>query len=743
MENRKIKESDQKVFLSEVEKYLVGSGAPGLVSAWDKLKPFFNDNFEKIFMLGKTSHGKLIEPMDLMKIYELIDSLRGNLELNELLDQIVKIVNKQLGFDVVILSLLNRETGQFEKKAQSGLPEKVFEQASKQKISQTQFNKLLDSEYRVSRSYFIPDGDTNFFEDYGYLSVKPKGADTGDSWHSGDILIIPLYSDKGEIFGFFTVSEPVNGKRLEKHTILMLEIFARQAHKEIENAQDYANVKRELNRFSTLFKVGTLVTESTDIDKTIQEVADIIKDETGVQWVAFFFKDDQSDSLYIKAQSGLDSTRCKGLKLDIGNEGGLVGAAAAAGSFRVSNDLGSYSKNFIKMSDETRSELAVPIKSKRALIGVLYVESSETKAFTQSMIQFFRLVANRFGMACENIEIMEKLENDLTLHTSIYDLGNIVNSILNLDRLLRKSIELMRERFEYWRISIFLFSENRKKLVLRAVTGTDSEEWEPLELEVGKEGIAGIVANTGKFLNIGDVRKFPLFIRGAKGTLSELAVALKRYNEILGVLDIESPKLNHFSDFDVKVAHLFSNQISIAIVNAKLYERERELAIRDGLTGLYNYRHFREQLRKEFDRAKNFGRYFTYLMIDIDGFKKYNDAYGHSAGDEVLQKLSEVLKENSRENIDTVARYGGEEFVIILPEVSKQKGLEIAERYRRNVEAYNFTPTEADKAKPLTISIGVATYPEDGDDQSVIIKKADKALYKAKRRGKNTVGVSE
>jgi diguanylate cyclase (GGDEF)-like protein len=176
----------------------------------------------------------------------------------------------------------------------------------------------------------------------------------------------------------------------------------------------------------------------------------------------------------------------------------------------------------------------------------------------------------------------------------------------------------------------------------------------------------------------------------------------------------------------------------LAIEYALLYERTRQLAITDRLTGLYNFGYFLDRLKEEKMRAERYHRLLSLIILDIDHFKKYNDTNGHPAGNEVLKKIAEILKIEARE-VDIVARYGGEELVIILPETSRKRAAELAERIRETVAATIFGKMESQPLKKVTLSAGVATYPVDASNEDSLIKKADASLYEAKSRGRNQV----
>ena len=157
-------------------------------------------------------------------------------------------------------------------------------------------------------------------------------------------------------------------------------------------------------------------------------------------------------------------------------------------------------------------------------------------------------------------------------------------------------------------------------------------------------------------------------------------------------------------------------------------ELYQELSIMDALTGVYNRRYLDEILRREIERAKRYNQPLSCIMADIDNFKKYNDANGHLAGDDLLKKMATLLVDSVR-SVDMVFRYGGEEFTLILPQTLKQGGVEVAKR-TLNLVRQNL---------PTTLSLGLATYSEDAQSMDELLKKADSALYQAKQTGKDRV----
>ena len=180
-----------------------------------------------------------------------------------------------------------------------------------------------------------------------------------------------------------------------------------------------------------------------------------------------------------------------------------------------------------------------------------------------------------------------------------------------------------------------------------------------------------------------------------------------------------------------------ANQAHIVMENSRLFERVRNLSIRDSLTDLFNHRHIMDLVHHEFDRVGRYQDAFSVLMIDIDHFKRINDAHGHPAGDAVLREMAQLLREGLRA-VDSLGRYGGEEFVAVLPHTAAEEARQTAERIRHQVQDRVLHASEHEVR--LTVSVGIATCPAPGiDSPDAIVREADKALYRAKEAGRNRV----
>ncbi len=222
------------------------------------------------------------------------------------------------------------------------------------------------------------------------------------------------------------------------------------------------------------------------------------------------------------------------------------------------------------------------------------------------------------------------------------------------------------------------------------------------------------------------------------GAKSLLAVPLFVHSSVQGVLQLFSAASDSFSEVDAKFLWILS------LSAEKLFQQEQandaliELAYTDFLTGLKTRRHFEEQLDREIKRAERNGNPLSVVLIDVDHFKPVNDRYGHQTGDIILREIASLLMKGRRE-IDTVARYGGEEFIIILPDTNLVGADYVAQRLREDIESSDFAADSLPQPVRLTISLGAASFPRDGQSKSDLLEAADVALYEAKNSGRNRV----
>lgn len=218
---------------------------------------------------------------------------------------------------------------------------------------------------------------------------------------------------------------------------------------------------------------------------------------------------------------------------------------------------------------------------------------------------------------------------------------------------------------------------------------------------------------------------------------SVIAVCLVSENRPIGIMRFDSPRAKVFNLEDLRLLATMSDIAGVAVENAQYYQRTRELAIKDGLTGLYTRKFIVERLEQELKRCALCGSFLSIMILDIDFFKKYNDSHGHLAGDAVLKNLSAALSGYFKKQNAAVGRFGGEEFLIILPSAAKQEAFLEAENVRSLIQEKIVMIRR--KPTAITVSIGVACFPQDAERADDLLDKADSVLYEAKRTGRNRV----
>jgi diguanylate cyclase (GGDEF)-like protein len=338
--------------------------------------------------------------------------------------------------------------------------------------------------------------------------------------------------------------------------------------------------------------------------------------------------------------------------------------------------------------------------------------------------------------------MLEKSNNQA--HT-FYNISKVIAATNDLQSMIPDIIGYIRKSISFDRVTFYLTDDLREKLFLRYSNGLPVQG--TVSIGIG-EGLPGRIVEIGEHSHIHDLslfyETFNDFIHAPgeeKRDGAYIGIALKSHGTTIGVIGIDRPAKYGLSVEDMDFLALTSHQISAGIEKSHLFTQTEELAQLDGLTGLYNHRVFKERLEQEVNRRRRTGKPLSLIMLDIDHFKKFNDNYGHQEGDAVLKELAVVIKGQCRHTtMDMCFRYGGEEFAVLLSELEFTVALKVAERIRRVVERHSFSIKSRFPGTSLTVSLGVAGM-SGGDDlrSEELLKKADDALYRSKKSGRNRV----
>jgi diguanylate cyclase (GGDEF)-like protein len=324
----------------------------------------------------------------------------------------------------------------------------------------------------------------------------------------------------------------------------------------------------------------------------------------------------------------------------------------------------------------------------------------------------------------------------------LLNIGNKMGGVINLEQLAEEILPALCQTLRVSRAQLLLRDE---------ATGSFAAQFAYPEIEVNEielklnadNPVVSWLGKRNRPLELREVDNIPEF-KGLWQNEKEaiftsnlgLFCPIKNQGVLTGIFTLGKKPSGIYSQEDLEMIMSVASQTGLIIDNAQHYSQALLKANTDGLTGLYNHRHFHERLEQEIARSSRFGSVFSIIIADIDLFKVYNDNYGHLAGDEVLRRIGEYIKSSIR-NIDIAARYGGEEFAIILPETQMKDARVVSERIRKTIE----TNTNS-RAMPVTVSIGIACWPIDGVMKEELINRADQALYRAKQTGRNQTCLS-
>jgi diguanylate cyclase (GGDEF)-like protein len=420
-------------------------------------------------------------------------------------------------------------------------------------------------------------------------------------------------------------------------------------------------------------------------------------------------------------------------------EGPLAAVVQARTAVRLD---GTFEANWCEGGPKPRAMLAVPLLEVRGHVrGVLLVDRSDPQPFTAEDERLLATVASEIRRAMDSERLLSALKRARHEKERLYGALNRLNQTSKARDVCDAAIEVAAGMADVDFGAVTLTDDRSGALRHRIVrVGPDDKLW-PEVVEGTEFEDKGLVANVVRFgsslpgVEL-DLSKSVVFDEATrlKGISSLKVVPLKTGDRVLGTLVVGAKKRSAYDQDHVRQLEVVAMQAADAILRARLFDETERLATTDGLTGLLNHRVFQSRLDEHVAAAVRYSKKLSFLLTDVDHFKKVNDTYGHPAGDEVLRGVARILAREAR-STDLVARYGGEEFAIVMPETDAAGALVIAERIREKVAAAVFSTGAGDLR--ATISIGIATIPDDAQAKARLVELADAALYRAKRGGRN------
>jgi diguanylate cyclase (GGDEF)-like protein len=480
---------------------------------------------------------------------------------------------------------------------------------------------------------------------------------------------------------------------------------------------------------------------ASELDEALQRLVDVAHLAVGAHAVVYFDLDRQREQAHLRVARGPAAL--------------LPGCAAPLGadpfSFVVERDQAFYATDFKRLLWElpwyrgqvkVGSLLVAPVRAGGVIVGALVADRLEIQAFTANEPRLLDGFAGLAGEAIQRARASLGREELDAEFKAVYPLSQRLATLSREAEVRELLLRAARHLATLEGGAVAMADDLDTRYVVEAGFGwpaeflkrevsLDERTWASWVLRSAEESY--LLDNVG-----GQKEPMPVFVLDEGGARAEslLAVPLRARNRTLGALVLTGAR-GSFDASSRRVLEILANQAAATIQLIKDKEQQRQLAVRDGLTGLYNRRAFNELLAAAIaneDRRTAGG--LGLVILDLDHFKKLNDTYGHPAGDAALRSLARLLTQHLRKG-DQAARYGGEEFVVILPGSDEERSMGAAERLRAALQKHRFVFEGA--RIPLSASFGVAIWPADGKEPEVLLSASDRALYAAKQTGRNRV----
>lgn len=397
------------------------------------------------------------------------------------------------------------------------------------------------------------------------------------------------------------------------------------------------------------------------------------------------------------------------------------------GSRQLQDVIEKFRKGELKLIRALEDEALISAKESKSLIN--NVERAVSQKRSSDLLEAAQLVNKKLVRVVQRNRLseMERVDSELEV---LFEISRTIQTTMEREQLFDRLLELVGEVVPYEHATLFIKNTSTGRLTVGARRGAHVDLIAGVEFDNGS-GFSAWVAKQKRIIVLPDLH------RGKRADNLEVAsfasVPLIVQGELIGVLNLSHSRPKTFQDDQARILSLIASQAASVIQRLLMFEEMSRLAITDELTALYNRRYFLKRLKEEIDRGCRYNQPFSVIFIDVDHFKGLNDTHGHALGDRVLQELAGLLKKWAR-GTDLVARYGGDEFTVLLPMTDAERAVHVGERLRQQVAAHTFC-----RRKKLTVSMGVSGFPEGGDQPSVILCRADRALYAAKAAGRNTL----
>jgi len=389
--------------------------------------------------------------------------------------------------------------------------------------------------------------------------------------------------------------------------------------------------------------------------------------------------------------------------------------------------------------------IGFPILYSGNVVGFLLVFMTHFSSIQDRDQEVIEKLSQFITHGMEDLEQMESLMVNNYFNSRIANLFDQLEVKSDESELFQSIRGLCRAFFQYDKLTIVLTTEDKKKGMIKLVDGLhdDIDEGEEFLIQNTLHGLSiqdsKTICSNAWFENYPEMNRFKPGDNRDFNFMSVLSVPLKFNDESIGAVTMERLKSRIYSESDIRLLELLCGTVSSILNWQQEYKKVHLTSIHDGLTGLLNHKAFLDRFEEEISRAGRFNHMLGLVVLDLDKFKSVNDDYGHLYGDYVLREVSDIIADNVRA-IDVVGRYGGEEFAVLLVNTDIEQCLPLAQRIVKSIADKTFL--EGGIAVNITISAGLAGFPQHAEEVRSLISKADKAMYDTKANGGNDVTIA-